>query len=81
VCKYDPALYPCAIESNKNGDVDKGYFPGEPFKLNEFMPDSKGEPKAVCTPSIKGTATKNHKRKKNALVGAIISSMTILILA
>lgn len=33
----------------------RAFFPGQPFRKNEF--DRGGEPKAVCTPSIRGPAS------------------------
>ena len=41
-------------------DDDRGFFPGQPFQKNEFDPKSNGDPKAVCTPSIKGSAPSRY---------------------
>lgn len=53
VCNYKEDLWRCESEI----DTTKTFFPGEPFKKNEYLPKSKDEPKIVCTPSIKGSAS------------------------
>lgn len=61
VCGYDNELWKCnnninGVSLNINNQFDvSGYFPGQPFQKNEYIPKSK-EPKIVCTPSIKGGA-------------------------
>lgn len=57
VCNFEQDLWRCdedIIEGNDEWDV-KAFFPGQPFRKNEF--ERGGEPKAVCTPSIRGSAS------------------------
>ncbi len=55
--------------------ITTNYFPGQPFKKNEFLPNS-DVPKAVCTPSIKGAS--NKASSKN-FVFLVFSSLSVLI--
>ena len=54
----------------------RGFFPGQPFRRNEFYPRS-NEPIAVCTPSIKGAASSQHGGERGGrwmlclLIGAV----------
>ncbi|KAL7473363.1 hypothetical protein ACHAXS_013812 [Conticribra weissflogii] len=70
VCGFESDLWRCE-ENIIDGEYDKeeaeydddlGFFPGQPFQKNEFLPKSNGDPKFVCTPSIKGSASM-FKRK------------------
>ncbi|KAL3801115.1 hypothetical protein HJC23_002408 [Cyclotella cryptica] len=57
VCKFAPDLWRCGadvVDGDDEYDI-RAFFPGQPFKKNEFLPKSDGEPRAVCTPSIKGS--------------------------
>lgn len=65
VCGFDEDLWMCKniidnefdIES-KSIDTKLSYFPGEPFKKNEYEAKKRSSiPKEVCTPSIKGSAS------------------------
>jgi hypothetical protein len=56
VCGFDLDLWRCN-EDIVDGDDEwnlRAFFPGQPFRKNEF--ERGGEPKVVCTPSIKGSA-------------------------
>ncbi|KAL7430155.1 hypothetical protein ACHAXM_002056 [Skeletonema potamos] len=57
VCGFEQDLWPC-YEDIIDGEDEwntKAFFPGQPFRTNEF--ESGGQPKEVCTPSIKGAAS------------------------
>ena len=49
------------VESDVDEDADSSnnFFPGQPFRKNEYLPKTDGEHKIVCTPSIKGAASTN----------------------
>jgi hypothetical protein len=66
VCGYEEDLWMCdnIIDNvqeigskTKTSDKDEGrpYFPGEPFKKNEY--ERRKVPKEICTPSIRGDAS------------------------
>jgi hypothetical protein len=50
------------------------FFPGHPFKTNEFLPNS-DVPKAVCTPSVKGVS--NQVSSTTGIL-IFISSLAVL---
>jgi hypothetical protein len=59
VCRMESDLWRCetdVVHGDDEYDV-RGFFPGQPFRENEFIPKSDGEPRGVCTPSIKGSAS------------------------
>jgi hypothetical protein len=82
VCGYDEDLWMCKpvmdddfdMESTeKLNDVSQLYFPGAPFKRNEYKFDKrKGEPKEVCTPSIQGSSS-----QREWIVAVAISAFSI----
>jgi hypothetical protein len=56
VCGFEQDLWRCT-EGIVDGEDEwntRAFFPGQPFRKNEF--ESGGQPKAVCTPSIRGAA-------------------------
>jgi len=62
-CGYEEDLWRCGKlgadeeeEELRHLSNISSFFPGSPFKRNEYIPKSEGEPKAVCTPSIKGAS-------------------------
>ena len=58
VCGHEKDLWRCeagVVHGDSEYDI-RAFFPGQPFQRNEFLPRS-NEPKAVCTPSIKGSAS------------------------
>jgi len=57
-CGYEEDLWRCdnTVDDSLGGNTN--YFPGEPFKKNEYENKRKNIPKEVCTPSIKGTASR-----------------------
>ena len=74
VCGYDDDLWMCQnnmIDNNYKIEVERKsitssdneapYFPGEPFKKNEYEKQKrKNVPKEICTPSIKGNASQHQ---------------------
>lgn len=57
VCGFSKDLWRCdedIVDGNDEWDVE-AFFPGQPFRKNEF--ERGGEPTAVCTPSIRGSAS------------------------
>lgn len=61
VCGFASDIWRCeadVIDGEDEYDL-RTFFPGQPFTRNEFQPKS-NEPKAVCTPSIKGAAQSRH---------------------
>jgi hypothetical protein len=57
VCNFETDLWRCetdVVHGDDEYDI-RAFFPGQPLAKNEFLPNSDGEPKAVCTPSIKGS--------------------------
>lgn len=59
VCGFESDLWRCeagVVHGDSEYDI-RAFFPGQPFRKNEFLPKSNGEPKTVCTPSIKGSAS------------------------
>jgi hypothetical protein len=61
--------------NDNNTLITSNYFPGQPFKKNEFLPNS-DVPKAVCTPSIKGAS---NKASSNSFVFLVFSSLSVFI--
>ena len=58
VCKFESDLWRCeadVVHGDSEYDI-RALFPGQPFKKNEFE-NNDGRPKAVCTPSIKGSGS------------------------
>ena len=84
VCHYDAELYRCnskgEIEGRRHShpndnneemekDMHQSFFPGQPFKTNQLQTNSKGgEPKDVCTPSIKGAANTRLNHVQNGFM-------------
>mmetsp|Transcript_11296 Transcript_11296/g.20728 ORF Transcript_11296/g.20728 Transcript_11296/m.20728 type:complete len:259 (+) Transcript_11296:128-904(+) len=60
VCGFASDIWRCEADIVDGEDEDtRAFFPGQPFVRNEFQPKS-NDPKAVCTPSIKGAASSRH---------------------
>ncbi len=78
VCGFEKETWRCDTpqDTEKKPGVHHNFFPGQPFKENEYLPKSGGEPKIVCTPSIKGSAPLAFNGRHHALI--IISSVTLL---
>lgn len=73
VCGYEEDLWRCSstldeVSPEIQSDVET-FFPGAPFKKNEYLPRTKSKPKIVCTPSIKGAAQ----------VGSRLSSVILIL--
>jgi hypothetical protein len=87
VCGYSASYQMCGIMEadigwerhvHLNGNetpITSDYFPGQPFKKNEFFPNS-DVPKAVCTPSIKGASSKVSTK---SLVFFLVSSLYVFL--
>ena len=75
VCGFATDIWRCdvnVVDGEEDGGEDtRAFFPGQPFQKNEFYPKRSGDPKAVCTPSIKGSA---HSR------GGVRAWRTVLII-
>ena len=87
VCNYSPEFYRCNIygevgedsvtdrdfsNNAENAKDIQSFFPGQPFKMNEFIPKSNNEPRATCTPSIKGAAGRAmHISRRGVAIPAI----------
>lgn len=61
-CGYDEEMWVCShtvenkrVHSEEAYRDKESYFPGEPFKKNEYQ--RKNIPKEICTPSIRGDAS------------------------
>ena len=77
VCGYEKETWQCDTHNAEQIDeINHNFFPGQPFKENEYLPKSGGEPKIVCTPSIKGSAPLHFNG--NYPVFILISSLTLL---
>ena len=87
VCGFEEEMWRCnespkKIEQQLDQDITpkkpdiSSFFPGQPFKQNEFIPKSDGEPKTVCTPSIKGGAL--GRFTSWALLDSLILSGTMM---
>ena len=91
VCGYDDDLWMCQnnmiddgddmeaerkLNRSKSSNGDKSlYFPGEPFKKNEYEKQKgKNVPKDICTPSIKGNASQLQ------LSGIVIFTTAMIVL-
>ena len=60
VCGFAPDIWRCEEDViDGNGESPRGFFPGQPFVKNTFMPKT-NEPMPICTPSIKGTASSRY---------------------
>jgi len=57
VCGFEQDVWRCGEDIVDGNDewTTRAFFPGQPFRKNEF--ERGGEPKAVCTPSIRGAAS------------------------
>lgn len=87
VCGYSASCHMCgSMEADigwerhvhLNGNetpITTNYFPGQPFKKNEFLPNS-DVPKAVCTPSIKGAS---NKASTKIIVFFVVSSLSVFL--
>ena len=67
------------IEASENGTIYiPDFFPGQPLKVNEYLPNSDGDPKAVCPPSIKGGSSKiTSRRELWTILVALVSAWLI----
>jgi hypothetical protein len=78
-----------AIETNSNNKKNgkdntelerdvSDYFPGQPFKRNEYVSRRTGEPHLVCTPSIKGDAS-IHRGHVSIMYFVVIMIMYLIL--
>jgi len=67
-----------STKSGYNGTLyTPNFFPGQPFKSNEFIPNT-DVPKAVCTPSIKGSSSKITLRVDVTISLAVLISIFLI---
>mmetsp|Transcript_25604 Transcript_25604/g.40203 ORF Transcript_25604/g.40203 Transcript_25604/m.40203 type:complete len:247 (-) Transcript_25604:49-789(-) len=77
VCGFEQDLWRCdedIVDGADEWDM-RAFFPGQPFRKNEF--ERKGEPIAVCTPSIRGSASKS---RTSLVIGVGMTGLTLLFL-
>ncbi len=82
-CGYDEDLWMCSknviddyrlTTTSDAGEESTPYFPGEPFKMNEYEAKRrKSQPKEVCTPSIKGNASGLKVQTITLVVAAVVT--------
>lgn len=86
-CGYEESMHRCGPTEFMNGyekeeplegvGYSRALFPGQPFQQNEYHKKT-GEPKIVCTPSIKGDAASLFVISiSGAIYATVISTMLI----